>query len=136
MTPQDMAALHAAAFPDHRHWSSAEFTDMLAHPGTWATGDARAFVLTRQIADEAEILTVATDPRYRRQGLAKAALKSAEHEAQARGVIRIILEVAANNDAALSLYKTLGYLQIGRRRNYYMLKDQAAMDAVIMEKTL
>lgn len=136
MTPQDLATLHAAAFSATRAWSADEFTGLLQHPGTFAIGDTRSFALIRTVLDEAELLTIATEPTMRRQGLARATLLAGEARAKTGGAAQIFLEVAEDNDAAIKLYTSSGYHQIGRRPGYYLPKDGAPLAALMMRKAL
>ena len=55
----------------------------------------------------------------RRQGIGRALLQGALEYARARGVVRIFLEVAEGNAAALGLYAAFGFVSMGRRRGYY-----------------
>ncbi|HUN46622.1 MAG TPA: ribosomal-protein-alanine acetyltransferase, partial [Stellaceae bacterium] len=50
----------------------------------------------------------------------------------ARGVEAITLEVAADNAPALSLYKSLGFSQVGVRAGYYRRPDATLMDAHLL----
>jgi len=136
MTPEQMAATHAAAFTQSRPWRAGEFADLLSLSGSFACGDARCFALVRVIADEAELLTIATDPAHRRQGLARACMDRWQAEAAARGATRAFLEVAADNPAALGLYAACGYDRVGLRRGYYPRPDAPPSDAILMARTL
>ncbi len=131
-----MAALHAAAMTTPRPWSEAEFTALLASPGTFATGDPRAFAVGRVILDEAELLTLATHPQSRRRGLARAALAAFESVARARGAGTAHLEVASDNAPAIALYDSSGYRRTGLRRGYYHGHSGVRVDAVLMAKAL
>jgi len=135
MTPEALAVTHARAFAGHdRGWSSAEFATLLDSPCVLAVGDARAFALGRVIADEAELLTLATDPAARRRGLARAALAAFEAEVQARGAVRAFLEVAEDNAAARGLYALAQWQSIARRAAYYRRPEGRAADALLLEK--
>ena len=136
MSPVALAALHAAAFPHERGWSADEFADLLAAPGAVLAARGPAFVLGRVIADEAEILTLATDPGHRRQGHARAALAAFEAEATARGAASIFLDVAEDNAAARALYAAAGYDEAGRRRRYYARAGGRAVDALLLVRRL
>lgn len=131
-----MAALHAAAFTRPRPWTETEFRDLLAGHGTFAAGHAEAFALVRVIADEAELLTIATHPSRRRMGLARSLMRAWETEAAARGATRAHLEVAEDNLAARRLYERCGYAEAGRRKGYYHAPGAAPADALIMSKDL
>ena len=84
-------------------FTSAEFADLLSHGQTTAVGNADCFVLVRTVLDEAEILTVATRPAKRRQGLARKRLDDAEALAKSQGAEAVFLEVAEDNMAAIRL---------------------------------
>lgn len=117
--PAALAATHAAAFLSERPWSAAEFETLLAGPGTLFVGDARAFLLGRVVLDEAEVLTLATHPAHRRQGLARAALAAFLAKAGGRGAARALLDVAEDNAPARALYAAAGFAEIARRPAYY-----------------
>ena len=136
MTPETLAAIHAKAFSATRAWSTAEFASLLSHSGTFVQGDADSFALIRVVTDEAEVLTLATDPRKRRQGLAKTTLTHGETAAQAAGATMMFLEVGEDNIAAKALYAACGYTQVGRRPGYYLPKDAAPVAALVMRKEL
>ena len=136
MTPADLARIHVRAFPQERGWSEEEFATLLAQPGAVLSGDARAFALLRVVADEAEVLTIATDPDHRRKGHARAALAEAEAMAAALGATAVFLEVAEDNTPAQELYAQAGYHQVGRRPNYYVPKNAAPVAALVLRKDL
>jgi ribosomal-protein-alanine N-acetyltransferase len=136
MTPQALADLHALAFSATRAWTAQEFSDLLRHPGAILVDTDASFVLLRVVADEAEVLTLATDPARRRQGLARAALRTGEAAAEKRGATTIFLEVAEDNTAARALYAAAGYVPVGRRPGYYIPKDGAAVAALVLRKGL
>ena len=136
MKPDELAATHAAAFADTRAWSAAEFADLLSDPKCFVTGSAASFVLMRVIADEAEVLTLATAPADRRKGFARTALQAAEAEATKRGALAVFLEVAEDNTAARALYESLSYRQVGRRAGYYTPKNGAPVAALVLRKEI
>lgn len=136
MTPSDLAALHAAAFAESRPWSAAEFADLLAQPGTFLTSCETGFALGRIILDEAELLTLAVAPETRRKGLGRALLAAFQQDAKARGARRAFLEVAADNSAALALYRAANWCESGRRKAYYRRPGAPAMDALLFEISL
>lgn len=136
MTPEALEALYVRAFSAHRLWSAAEFAELLASPGAILVGDARSVLLGRVVADEAEILTLATDPQHRRQGLARGRLAAFETEAAARGAAAVFLEVAESNAGARALYAGAGYTEVGRRPGYYTEPGGAATAALVLRKTL
>ncbi|WP_296423398.1 GNAT family N-acetyltransferase [Yoonia sp.] len=136
MTPDVLAAVHAKAFSTTRAWTAVEMAALLAQPGTLAMGDDRAFIMMRVTLDEAEVLTLATDPAHRRHGLARAALTMGERAAKHAGATQVFLEVAEDNTAARALYAHAGYVQVGRRPGYYLPKDGGPVAALVLRKQL
>ncbi|MFV3074752.1 GNAT family N-acetyltransferase [Niveispirillum fermenti] len=135
-----LAALHALAFrdpaPSGPAWDEAAFANLLAMPGVegWILtegGAPRALALWRMVLDEAELLTIGTDPAARGHGLGRALLAQGLHSLTARGVAKIFLEVAVINTAAIALYASAGFIEAGRRRGYYQHGGQS-IDALIM----
>lgn len=131
-TPEEMAATHAAAFTQARPWSAAEFAALLADRFCHVVGDAQSFALFRVIADETELLTIATHPACQRQGLGRDRMSLWKHGAAALGARRAFLDVAADNAPALSLYTACGFDRCGLRRSYYQRPASPPADAVLM----
>lgn len=97
-------------------------------------GDQRlaGYVCRWAVGDEVSILNLAVDPEFRRAGLGRALVELVVAEALERGLSQVTLEVRENNDAARTLYSALGFVQTGRRKDYYAKSDHA----LIMTKTL
>ncbi|MFS4436842.1 ribosomal protein S18-alanine N-acetyltransferase [Paracoccaceae bacterium GXU_MW_L88] len=120
MTPERMAKIHAACFTKHpRPWSAAEIARLLDQIGVEALHAPNGFAITRKIADEAELLTIAVAPEAQRQGIARRLLNQAHQTLAAQDVAQIFLEVAEDNAPAHALYTGCGYRETGRRRDYY-----------------
>ncbi len=136
MTPDEMAALCSRAYHHMRPWSARQFADSLAQPTHLLEAHPQAFVLGQVVADEAEILALATDPDRQRQGHATRALLGFHAAAALRGAGRILLEVAEPNTAARAFYRAHGYDEIGRRKAYYPQAGAPPADAVIMARAL
>jgi ribosomal-protein-alanine N-acetyltransferase len=79
---------------------------------------------------EADILTVAVLPEYRRQGIAREFMRQIEEWSHERAASAMMLEVEQSNEAAIELYKSLGYLKISVRMDYY----GPGKDAFVMRK--
>ena len=117
-----LAALHAQCF--QRGWSEAEFEQLLIEPRVIAEraafGRALAgFIISRRIADEAEILSVAVARGWRNRGLAGRLLALHLRKLAELGVARVFLEVDEGNAAACRLYRHAGFHEVGRREGYY-----------------
>ena len=138
-TPDDaalLARLHAECFDDS--WDKAAFDAFLRDPQTFAliAAEGDAFILVRVAADESEILSLGTRPDVRRRGAARALVRAGAFEAQRRAAERMFLEVAADNEAALTLYQVAGFRPVGHRPGYYVNADGAIVDAVILSAAL
>ncbi|WP_170402636.1 GNAT family N-acetyltransferase [Ruegeria arenilitoris] len=136
MTPQDLAYTHAAAFTQSRPWTDQEFADLLDNRFTYVVGNAESFALFQVIADEAELLTIATHPSHQRQGLALKTMQEWHAKAQNLGATRAFLDVASNNYPAIALYERYGYTPCGLRKGYYLRENAEKVDAVVMECNL
>lgn len=132
MTPDALAALHAACFTSPRPWSAGEFTDLLANRLVFLLTEPGGFLMGRVIADEAEVLTIAVDPTLRQQGIGARLMGRFLTESAARGAASAFLEVAESNTAARALYARAGFTESGRRRGYYHRPDGSPDDALIM----
>jgi len=137
---QACASIHAASFA--YPWSTSEIEAMIASASVVAvaaidpaTKALRGFSLARLAADEAEILTIAVAAPFRRRGVGKALLQGQCAQLAASGVRRLFLEVEQANAAALALYASLGFAQVGARPGYYKRPAQESGHALIMKKT-
>lgn len=133
MTPTALAQLHAAAFTTERPWSAHEIGGLLDDRHVILFPHPHGFALTRLILDEAELLTLAVDPAHRRQGIGDRLMTDwlahlKDHAATA------FLEVAADNAAALALYRRHGFAVVSTRRAYYRRAHMPDADAVIMQR--
>lgn len=137
---QRLAFLHSKSFD--RPWTAQQFSDALALPTTlgFATADEgagfQAFILLSAVKPEAEILTIATAPNSRRSGHSKRLLETGVFHLLQRGVETLFLEVAVGNAAARCFYQANGFVQTGKRPNYYQLADGSREDALIMSRAL
>ena len=133
MTPDRMAALHQAAFTRERPWQAQEFADLIAGPFVTLHARPHGFALSRTVAGESELLTLAVDPAHQGQGLGRALLLQWLGDITAQDAF---LEVAADNTAALALYHSVGFAETGRRPGYYQREGARNADAILMRKEL
>jgi ribosomal-protein-alanine acetyltransferase len=140
--PEDAAAIAAvqqAAFDDP--WSTDSVARLLSGPANLsllAETDGRVvgFLIGQCVIDTAEVLAVAVDGAFRRGGWGGALLTGFERVAAASGAERVILDVAADNAAALTLYLSRGYEIVARRDRYYATGRADPVDALVMVKML
>ena len=129
-----VAQLEALCFSDP--WSERSIAGELDNPlSTWlicADGDAvLGYVGSQTVMGETDMMNVAVHPDARRQGIARRLILALVEELKQQGSHCLTLEVRASNQNAISLYQKLGFLQIGRRPNYYRNPKE---DALIMRK--
>lgn len=134
--PHRMAEIHAAAFSTSRPWSAAEFTSLLSSPLVFAITLQDGFALGRVVADEAELLTIAVMPTVQRAGTGRRLLDDYEVQAHARAAETSFLEVAEDNVAAVSLYRSVGYETRTMRQGYYSRGNGKLVNALIMFRKL
>lgn len=132
-TPDDLPVLldiERQSF-SHQRWQAKDF---LADECFVAETDGRVvgFLVSRQLCGERgdeecerEILNIAVAPQWRRKGIAKALLES---ELRCKAVF--YLEVRESNEAAQALYRTLGFIEIGLRTDYY---EEPREGAIVMQ---
>ena len=84
-----------------------------------AHGGLVAFVTLVVGPEEVEIYNIAVHPDLRQTGLRTKLLGRVLNAACGCGVSRAILEVRVGNTAALGLYRSLGFVECGRRKAYY-----------------
>jgi ribosomal-protein-alanine N-acetyltransferase len=110
------------------HWRAENF---LAYRCVVAEveGKVAGFLVSRvvfpeneDLPAEREILNLAVDPFYRRQGVATALL---HNELKHRATH--FLEVRESNVGAQKLYQKLGFTEVGRRPDYYSFPMEAAI---------
>lgn len=129
--------LEAAGF-DHAHWSQeawlAEIDGLDRHVVVIRSEAEDVLgVATFQLGgDVADLHRVIVDPRIRGVGLGHRLVLDGLAWAKREGAERMLLEVEHDNTPALTLYTTLGFTEISRRRDYY----GAGRDALVMERKL
>lgn len=91
--------------------------------------DAYAGLLAPRGAIEGDIQTIAVAPAARRSGLGRTLMLALIGEARKRGAREVFLEVRADNPGAQTLYRQLGFDEIGVRPRYY---QPDGVDALVM----
>lgn len=135
-----LARLHAQCFPEDA-WDTVALASVLAMKGADArladeNGMFVSLLFGILLGDEAEILTFGVAPAARRRGIARLMLEDLFARVAALGAKRVGLEVAADNSAALALYKSTGFRTVGMRHAYYQRERGPAIDAWLLRRTL
>ena len=92
-----------------------------------------AYVLTREVEGEWEIINLMVVASYRRQGFARMLMEAALTEVKATQGHTVFLGVRFQNVPAQFLYISLGFEPYGQRKGYYLNPDD---DALIMRLDL
>lgn len=136
-----LARLHKTGF--YRGWLREEFAAFLGDPQrtpAYVACDANrriaGFVMLRLAADEAELLTIAVDPKWRGKGVGRALMHACFEDLMFTPVRRMFLEVDQDNASAVRLYKREGFSAIGERKGYYPRPDGATATALVMSRDL
>ncbi|MBO4927070.1 MAG: ribosomal protein S18-alanine N-acetyltransferase [Clostridiales bacterium] len=134
---EDLEEIHdieIASFPDP--WSidslwafaSNETVRTLVCARDEESGELVGYYALQYVLDEAEIAIIAVKRKFRRQGLGKLLLEEIRNFCKERDIKVIHLEVRSENEAAVHLYRTFGFDEVGRRKNYYEApKDDALL---------
>lgn len=131
-----VAALEKISFSDP--WSEAAFRYELLNPGgrfvvaESDTGLLLGYLGLHVVLDEGHIANIAVDPLFRRQGVGAALLSDVQTFARKNKLSFLTLEVRENNLAAQNLYRKFGFLEVGRRKDYY---NNPKEDALLMTWT-
>ena len=117
-------------------WSEASVAGELDNPlSVWLVcedqGRVLGYVGSQTVLDETDMMNIAVLPEARRAGIGERLILSLIELLKDRGSRSLALEVRASNTPAISLYKKLGFLQVGRRPNYYRSPRE---DALILRK--
>jgi len=128
-------AIEQQSFP--LPWTSEHFRDELASPHAFplvavADGEIAGYLCLTQVLDEGEILDVAVAGEFRGRGIGRLLVTEAFRRFRERGAARVFLEVRVSNVAAITLYRSMGFQESGRRKRYY----ENGEDALLMDITL
>lgn len=122
---QECARLEALLFPGDDPWPAHAFAVELrggnhylaARAGGRLVGYAGIALLPGR-PPEAEVHTIGVEPGYQHRGVGRALLTGLL--AAADGIdAAVYLEVRTDNEAAVALYRSVGFEVVGRRRRYY-----------------
>jgi len=135
---QGIAALEVALFPDDS-WTLETIAAELRHPDSFylvahddsdnslvGYGGLRA---SATLGGQGDIQTLAVVESVRRQKVGSTLLQALLDEARERAVTEVFLDVRADNEPAITLYRGAGFHEIHRRPGYY---QPGSVDAIVM----
>ena len=117
-------------------WTRGNFVDALNSDYLCCVDETkeegiRGYAILMQAVDEAELLNIGVAAAQQRKGLGRAMLAEMLDAARAKQLRRVFLEVRPSNVAAIALYRSVGFSEIGVRRGYYQ-NANGSEDAVTM----
>ncbi len=115
---REMVAAEFSGINDTRYFGAEMDRQLIGYAGVWL------------VPPEGYITNVAVHPDFRRRGVAWQMLKSLFEACAGEGISDYTLEVRVSNEAAITLYKELGFETQGIRKRYYADGE----DALIMWK--
>lgn len=117
-----------------RPWAGPAWASELAGGSVWVAGEPlHACVCAPIVLDRCEVRRISVEPSWRRQGVGQDLLLQVIQRAQESACTRVELEVGAGNEAAVELYRSLGFECVGRRPGYY---TQPPDDALLFDLAL
>lgn len=127
----NLAVIRAQCFDNA--WNIDGFAEMLGQAGAICLiAPDIAYALARKISPEAELITIAVVPEFRRRGIAENLIHQLWHSLRADGIETLHLEVNHKSLPARELYAKMGFSEVGRRRDYYLDSLGERHDAILM----
>lgn len=125
-----VAILEKLCFSDP--WSENSVASELSNPlSLWLVaetdGKVCAYVGSQTVMDETDMMNIAVHPDFRRKGIAAALIAELIDQLKMRGSRVLRLEVRKSNAPAIALYRSLGFQELGVRKNYYRNPKEDAL---------
>ena len=133
----DIDAVYDIEREGHARWDRRQFADELGLNFSRfyvleEDSDIVGFAVAWIVADEIQLNNIGIRRDRRLRGLGSRLLERVISDArEAHGPVKIFLEVSELNTAARTFYRKAGFIETGRRKNYY---DD--VDAILMERVL
>lgn len=117
-------------------WSEISVSGELSNPlSLWIVAvegeQVIGYVGSQSVMGESDMMNIAVAPNFRRQGVARMLVKELIAQLKYNDVYCLTLEVRVSNIPAIKLYEKMGFVQVGRRPNYYTAPKE---DALILRK--
>lgn len=136
MAAEDLAAVLAIEARAHTFpWTQGNFADALASGYYMVVmeedGRVRGYGIVQLILDEGHLLNITIAPELHGRGLGRELLQHLLDYARGK-TDTLFLEVRPSNGRAIALYQSVGFNEIGLRRNYYNAPGGGREDALLM----
>ncbi len=140
MTPFDVPAVGAVERASYRFpWSEGIFRDCLRVGYLCRVaeheGEIVGYGIVAMGAGEAHILNICMDPAMRGRGVGRRLLMLLIERSSQAGMQDVFLEVRPSNLHAIALYQSVGFAEVGRRRDYYQAVG-GREDALVLKLAL
>ena len=143
ISKEDLAAIISiqSKTPKAAQWTLADYAHLAGDPlglilvaelDTTTAPKTLGFAAFRRVIDEAELMNMAVDPAYQRQGVGRELLAEGRRRLLEQGVGHIYLEVRASNLPAQRFYCSAGFGQHSRRKDYYNDPREDALVLVLI----
>ena len=137
-------AIENAVYP--HPWSRANFEDSIQTgyqmqvltSGSSANSDILGYFIAMKGFEEVHVLNITVSEPFQRQGWAKLMLDALAVWSRGQDAAWLWLEVRANNERALQVYKAQGFKLVSVRQDYYPKgpKANGREDAIVMSLKL
>ena len=128
---EDILSIERISFT--RPWTRNQITKDLQNgfnSENWVyklNGNVIGYIFVSKIEDQFHLNNIAVHPDFIGQKIGSSLIKHIIMRAKNRKVNIILLEVSINNITARKCYKSLGFIQVGIRKNYYSQGDDAIL---------
>lgn len=142
MTPKILPDVVAIESQVHHHpWTLGNFEDALTSGYTAevlldASNHIAGYLVCMPVVDEWHLLDISVPHDLQGQGVGRRLMQRIIQLAQDKHMQMILLEVRVSNTHAIHLYQRSGFVEIGRRKNYYPVDAHTREDAIMMQLTL
>ncbi len=120
-------------------WTDSIFSDCIkVGYGCWVLSENNrvlGYGLLSISAAEGHILNLCIRPSHQRLGLGRRMMEHLIKQGIYLGAESIFLEVRVSNQGAFDLYRKLGFIHVGERKDYYPAKD-GREDALVLSLSL
>ena len=119
-------------------WTETTFRGLLGRRDSHTVvaeqgGEVIGYAISWFVAGQGELGNVAVTPAWRGRGIGRMLVIHTLQEARRRATVEVFLEVRPSNHDARRLYESLGFRQVGQRKNYYVSPRE---DALVMRRAL
>jgi len=120
-------------------WPRSAFVNELEHPFSEVLvvehrqeQQILAFSICWFVVDEVHLLNIACHPNWRKRGLGRRLMDAIIAKAQEKNSLLVSLEVRVTNHAAIQLYLSYGFIQVGIRPRYYENNEDALVMVLLL----